>query len=309
MGVRISAIVCTFNRAPYLRKALQSLIVQTLSPEQYEILVVDNHSTDNTRQMVQEEFGHLPNLRYLYEPVQGLSQARNMGWRNATGEYVAYLDDDATACPAWLEKMLAAFDTLTPRPGCVGGKIEPLWEIPQPAWLSDALVTYLGAMDRSPTPITSRDELLFFGGNAAYPRALLASVGGFAVGLGRKGTKLLSGEELLLWRRLRDAGHYCYYDPAISIRHHIHAARLTKAYMLRRLYWEGVSEAISNASEHSLSTYRRRRMAGASARQLLRAPKHLAEIIFPTDDPVRFAQNGMALLQIGYILGLMGLAR
>ena len=96
MNVQISAVVCTHNRAAYLRKALQSLVDQTMAQELYEIIVVDNASTDGTKQVVSEYSG-ASNLRCLYEPVIGLSRARNTGWGNARGEYVAYLDDDAVA--------------------------------------------------------------------------------------------------------------------------------------------------------------------------------------------------------------------
>src|SRR5690349_21431211 len=128
MTIRISAIIPTYNRADYLGNAIQSLIEQTLPIEQYEILVIDNCSTDRTRQIVCEDFAHVPNLRYIYEPVLGLSQARNTGWQQARGDYVAYLDDDAIASSQWLEKILFTFRTVTPIPGCVGGKVEPIWE-------------------------------------------------------------------------------------------------------------------------------------------------------------------------------------
>ena len=137
MTVRISAIVCTYNRSTYLRKALGSLVDQSLSKDQYEVIVIDNGSQDDTRQVI-DEFSWMPNLKYVYEPNLGLSQARNTGWRNAHGGYVAYLDDDAIACPRWLEKILEVFENVKPRPGCVGGKIEPRWELGHPLILSVA---------------------------------------------------------------------------------------------------------------------------------------------------------------------------
>ena len=103
--VRISAVVCTLNRATYLARAVESLVNQTYPKEYYEIIVVDNGSTDNTREVV-EQFSQCAIIRYIYEPVKGLSQARNTGWQAAAGKYVAYLDDDAIARPRWLEKML-----------------------------------------------------------------------------------------------------------------------------------------------------------------------------------------------------------
>ena len=156
MSIRISAIICTHNRARYLRKALQSLAVQTVDSASYEILVIDNASTDETKRVVREEYAAVSNLGYLHEPVLGLARARNTGWTHAKGKYVAYLDDDAIACSNWLEGILEVFGSVTPTPGCVGGKIELIWEAPRPSWLSDEMVPFLSRLDLSESPITSK---------------------------------------------------------------------------------------------------------------------------------------------------------
>jgi len=178
MTVRISAVICTFNRADYLGKAVNSLVDQTLSKEEYEILVVDNGSIDNTRKVALEEFSHVQNLRYLYEPILGLSQARNTGWRNAKGEYVAYLDDDAIASPRWLEAILDVFETVKPEPGCLGGKVEPIWEAPQPLWLPDSLLASLSFVDWSENPCNLDHKQWLVGTNIAFPKYLLKAAGG-----------------------------------------------------------------------------------------------------------------------------------
>lgn len=105
--IKISVVVCTFNRADILPLALQSLCEQTPHHDQTEIIVVDNNSPDNTRQVVDEFIEKYPNIRYCFEPIQGLSHARNRGWREARGEYVGYLDDDAKAPPEWLHSAIA----------------------------------------------------------------------------------------------------------------------------------------------------------------------------------------------------------
>ncbi|MEE8471432.1 MAG: glycosyltransferase family A protein [Dehalococcoidia bacterium] len=112
MSIRVSAIICTHNRSDYLRQAIQSLADQTLPTEQYEVIVVDNGSTDNTRAVV-EGFDHIANLRYVYEPILGLSQARNTGWQNARGEYIAFMDDDAIGYPtSWKSRWQYSRKTL-----------------------------------------------------------------------------------------------------------------------------------------------------------------------------------------------------
>jgi len=309
MDIKLSAIICTFNRAHYLRKALQSLVDQTLPKEQYEIIVVDNRSTDNSSQVVRGEFGSVSNLRYLYEPVLGLSGARNSGWRSAKGEYVAYMDDDAIACPRWLEKILDAFETVKPRPGCVGGKIEPIWGAPRPLWLSDKIVTYLAVLDLSEVPISSNNRQLLAGANIAFPRCLLETIGGFHVGLGRRGNNLLSNEEIMLVRQLMSSGHSCFYHPEISVSHHIASSRLNKGWFIRRMYWEGVSEAFVQMHQESPSTLKRLRMGITQALSVLLSPQRLVSLILTTNNPDLFAWKCTTLMKVGYILGLLGIER
>jgi glycosyltransferase involved in cell wall biosynthesis len=305
----ISAVICTLNRADYLRKALRSLVYQTLPDEQYEILVVDNGSTDNTKQVVLGEFSHVPNLRFLHEPLLGLSQARNTGWHNAVGEYVAYMDDDAIASPQWLETILNVFETIKPQPGCVGGKIEPIWEVSRPPWLSDKVVPHLAVLDWSRTPIILNDKQYVAGANIAFPRRLLEITGGFPVSLGRKGNKLLSNEELLLQRKLKDTGYHCFYDPEIAVWHHIPASRLRQGWFARRMYWQGASEAIVQMHQESPSTTKRLRMVVRAAGSLLLSPRRLGNLVVPTNNADRFESKCSVLAQIGYVSGLLGIAK
>src|SRR3990172_11341947 len=109
MSIITSAIICTHNRAEYLTKAIQSLVGQSISKDRYEIIVVDNCSTDFTKEVV-ERFSSKNYIRYIYEPTLGANYARNTGWRNARGKYVAYLDDDTVACHIWLDKILEVFE-------------------------------------------------------------------------------------------------------------------------------------------------------------------------------------------------------
>lgn len=312
MTIQISAIICTFNRAHYLQKSLQSLIDQTLDASNYEIIVIDNRSSDETKKVVTEEFTNTSNLRYLYEPIQGLSQARNTGWQNAKGKYVAYLDDDAIASPHWLEKIVEVFETTVPQPGMVGGKIEPIWESPMPEWLSKNTSVYLALLDWSDSPMTSTTRQLLAGANVSFPRHLLEEFGGFDVNLGRKANKLLSNEEILLWHQLKTRGYCCLYHPEVAVRHHIQASRLNQNWFVRRLYWEGVSDALLKVHLESLSFKERLKLAVSSTRALLRSRKDIKELIHLTktaDDPKNFDRQCSTWSKIGYIMGAWGLAR
>jgi glycosyltransferase involved in cell wall biosynthesis len=305
----ISAVICTLNRANYLYKALQSLVAQTLSPDRYEIIVVDNGSTDNTKQVVSEEFTSFAHLRYLYEPIMGLSQARNTGWQNAKGKYIAYLDDDAIAAPQWLEKIVEVYETVQPQPACVGGKVEPIWEIPKPDWLPDNLLNFYTISNCSETPIVLNNNQWLVGANISFPRKILEELGSFKTGLGRVGNKLLSMEENFIQEELRKKGYSCFYHPEIAVKHLIPATRLTQDWMLQRNYWEGISAAIYRIQKESPSMRRRWRIGLSQTRNLLASPKELVKLLLPTENPQRFRSKCSTLMQIGYISGIVGFVK
>ena len=97
-----SVVICTYNRASLLPTALQTVCEQALDCTEYEVLVVDNNSTDETRFVTESFMQRYSNVRYCFEPQQGLSYARNRGWREARGKYVAYTDDECKVPPQWL---------------------------------------------------------------------------------------------------------------------------------------------------------------------------------------------------------------
>lgn len=310
MSVLISAVICTHNRAQYLTKAIQSLLDQQIPQDQYEILVVDNRSTDATKQVV-EQFANtdnINNIKYVYEPTLGLSYARNTGWQNAKGKYIAYLDDDAIACPVWLSKIVEVFETVEPRPGCVGGKANAIWEAPRPDWVSDQLVTGLTVIDWSDTPHVLPDlsQKWLVGANIAFPADVLKQVDGFAAGLDRAGKNLLSGGDVFLEKQIMQAGYTCFYHPEIAIGHHIQKSRLEQSWFVRRYYWQGVSDAAIQLIEESPSPAERRRCAASRLLKLMRSPQKMANLLLSRSDPKQFTEKCFALIEVGHIAGLLG---
>ena len=132
--MKATVAICTHNRAADVKEALLSLLQQSFNGS-YEVIVVDNRSTDHTKETVQE-FQRMVDIPiiYLYEERLGLSVARNRAIREASGEYVLFLDDDAIASKEWIGGIVDLFDHDS-RIGCVGGKIEPAWEGSAPQWL------------------------------------------------------------------------------------------------------------------------------------------------------------------------------
>lgn len=308
MTIRISAVIPTFNRAEYLRKAISSLVEQSLSKDQYEIIIVDNCSTDNTRAIVLSEFSHVSNLRYIFEPVQGLNQARNTGWRQAKGEYVAFTDDDAIVATDWLEQILHTFETVAPQAGCVGGPVEPIWEASRPLWLSDDLLPALTVVGIEPEGRPFRTGEWLVGANIAFKKYMLEKLDGFRVGLDRIGSKLLSNGEILIERTLDTKGFMRYYHPEIFVRHHVPASRLNQSWFIRRAYWQGVSESLMHLQVKNFSRSQRWFEGIYRFKQLL-VSRRVHNLIMPTQDPVRFQSKFIEFAKLGYAMGMLGLSK
>jgi glycosyltransferase involved in cell wall biosynthesis len=238
---QISAIICTHNREAYLGKAIDSLLEQNFSGA-YEVLVIDNASTDRTREIVELRQKN-PRLRYGYEPTLGLSVARNTGANLAQSPILAYLDDDAIASPNWLQSLWNAYqqwDNLA----IAGGKVTLIWQdISPPEWLSAGLSENLGAYDLGHQVVwIDRPGQTPRGLNYSIRRSFLEQVGGFDRSLGRVGNNLLSNEELHMTQLALAQGWRVAYLPDAEAAHHVAPERICQQWFLRRGWWQGISE-------------------------------------------------------------------
>lgn len=195
---RISVIVCTYNREEMLPQCLQSLANQTLDKNTYEILVVDNNSSDNTKNAAAEFIKDHPYCTYLFEPQQGLSRARNLGWREARGEYVAFIDDDSTADTQWLTEALKIIEEKNP--DIFGGAVFPLFPGGKPDWFKEQYGI------RGDMGVSGWLEKGFIiGTNIFFRKSLLQEYGGFDPRLGMNGDNLGYHEETqLVYRALKE---------------------------------------------------------------------------------------------------------
>ena len=306
-GTEISVIVCTHNRAADLERVLASLSGQRPTRHAWEVLVVDNQSTDDTPQVVSRWTDRLP-LRYLIEPTLGLCNARNAGWRATTSPLVAYIDDDALAGPGWIGAVVTAFSAGGPELGCVGGRVDPIWEAARPSWLSDQVSLGLTIVNWSPAPrqiLDLKTEWLV-GANLAVRRTALQAVGGFSPGLDRVGHRLLSSGDVHLVQRIIDHGFRVEYHPAMQVRHRVPAARLTQAWFRRRYFWQGVSNAVMELLDPRPRASARVPAALRRALRLLRRPGELASLARPATDPAVFEQQCWTLIEVGHVAGLLG---
>ncbi|MCB0063270.1 MAG: glycosyltransferase [Caldilineaceae bacterium] len=234
----ISVIVCTFNRAELLRELLQTLCAQTVAFTQYEVIVVDNGSTDQTKTVTVAFTTRYPQVRYCFEPRQGLSHARNRGWQEAKGDYVAYIDDDCKAPPDWLAVAQEIIETVAPVE--FGGPHYPFYNTAKPHWWRDAYDSqHTGGYERAAGYLEPSMDLI--GNNLFFQHAIFAQIGGFDPTLGVIGNTLRYGEETEMHVRLcrRDPTHRAYYDPRLFVYHLVRPEKLSLCWQLRSTFMHG----------------------------------------------------------------------
>jgi glycosyltransferase involved in cell wall biosynthesis len=238
---RFTVAICTWNRADVLRRALAAHAAAAVPPGLgWELLVVDNGSTDHTRRVAEEFAGRLP-LRYLVEPASGLSHARNAAVRAARGAYVAWVDDDVLVDPGWLAAYAAAAERW-PGAAVFGGLIAPHFDAPPPAWLLRALPVVgnvFALLDLGPAPRPLLGDVLPFGANYVV-RTAEQRRHAYAPHLGRVGANLGAGEETAVVEAILGEGGEGWYVPEARVAHLVPAERLTVPY-LRRYYVENAA--------------------------------------------------------------------
>jgi glycosyltransferase involved in cell wall biosynthesis len=305
----ISVVICTHNRVSHLVNALESIKRQLYPGNKFEVIVVDNASIDATRGVV-ESFAETAPVRYVYEKRLGLCHARNTGWRAARGRYIAYLDDDAVANPGWLQALEDAF-AYSPDAGVVGGRVDPIWEGPRPAWLSDEVAMSLTIVDwaNSPKKIADVNVEWLVGANMAVSRKVLEQTGGFHPSLDRMGNQMLSSGDVFLQKQIIKRGYSCLYYPSAAVFHLVSRSRLNQHWFLRRYYNQGLSDVMMQIIGEKPSRSKRLATALTKIWQLIRSPKKLKIIIRPTLNPERFTEKCFTFITIGHIVGLLGSLR
>ncbi len=241
----LSIIVCTYNRDTYLRICLEHLNKLQLPTDQFEILVVDNNSTDNTAAVCEEFQQRQPqlDLSYLLETQQGLSYSRNLGLNKAKAPYISYLDDDAFANPDYAQNIIDYFEK-NPQVDAIGGKITPIYEGTKPDWMSKYLLPLVAALDMGTEPVPFKGLKFPIGANMAFRQSALVGLKGFNTDLGRKGHFLGSGEEKDLFYRLQASNKIIHYVPNVHVNHSIPESRTQSEYIRRMATGVGKSEAL-----------------------------------------------------------------
>ena len=238
---KISVIVCTYNRERMFEETVRSFLECRTDGVEHEVLLLDNNSTDRTRETGEGFAARYPRVRYVNEPTQGHPYTKNRGIRESRGDIVAFVDDDVYFSPNWLESLASAFRR-RPDIACIGGKVLPHFEAERPPWLDDDLldvysVTQYGELEREIQPPEYP-----IGCNMAFRRSVFEQLGGFPVSLGRKPGNLLSNDETFFLLRVSKAGLKTLYAPEVQVSHRIAPSRTTQDWLLRRWYWQGISD-------------------------------------------------------------------
>lgn len=231
----LTVAICTYNRATLLRECLQSLALQSVSSDDYLIMVVDNNSTDNTREVCDEMAGEFPHFEYFFEANQGLSIARNSAWRHINTPWIAYFDDDALACPKWIETVFKTINEQTF--DCFGGPFYPWYRDGRADWFLDEYASNYELFKYQEVTELKKEHVA--GCNMVFRTEVLEKIGGFSEKIGMTGSVVAYGEETQVQNKLREAGMTVGYIPELKIQHYIQPSRQTIQWQLQRAWAEG----------------------------------------------------------------------
>ncbi len=243
MVKRVTVAVCTFNRSRHLRACVDALAAQTFAVDGFDILIVDNASTDDTSEVAAELAARHANVLYVFAPKQGAGPARNEAMRQTKTPLLAYMDDDQIARPDWLANLVAPFDAV-PDLAIAGGEVLPVWETPRPDWLDDSFLKFYSVdlgWSKVARPLADGEWLLE--GNICFDVEALRRAGGFDERFGPRGTAFVYGEGFVI-EVIRRAGGIAWYVPGAIADHLVHADRMTPDWYAQRVFWQGVTDSV-----------------------------------------------------------------
>jgi glycosyltransferase involved in cell wall biosynthesis len=244
--LKISIIICTYNRDKYIYNTLRCIAVNDFSSDEYEIVLINNNSTDSTEKecsRFQIDFRQIV-FRYYIETHQGLSYARNRGLREAEGDFFVFLDDDSLVKSNYmknLRKHLNSFPDLY----AYGGKIKPLYESGNPPkWMSKWTYSWVSAIDLGNHTRKFPNDSYPLGANMGFSRNCAVEAGLFNVHLGRNAKNLMGGEEKDFFNRVKANNKKIYYFPDMEVEHVIPVHRTTIKYIVEMSKGIGISERL-----------------------------------------------------------------
>lgn len=209
----LSLIICTYNRAQILQDCLYSLVQQTASASSYKVLIINNNSSDNTQEIINNFTQKHSNFTSILEPKQGLSHARNRGFKEVQTEWIAYIDDDVKVHENYVKRALWTIENHSF--DCFGGMQYGWFKFGQPKWLK----SNFGTRSMLLRKVGILSQGMLSGGNMLMKTSILEAVGGFDTNLGMNGNNVAYGEDDYLILKLREKGYTIGFDPELKIDH------------------------------------------------------------------------------------------
>jgi glycosyltransferase involved in cell wall biosynthesis len=244
---RASIIICTYNRLSLLKLCIDSIAGLKTRPGDFEVLIIDNNSSDGTDIFCKT----IPQLypinawRYIKEPSQGIAYVRTRGAKEANGEIVVYIDDDCLAEQNWLEGILNFYQQ-TPEAMSTGGRIIPQYLVPVADWFGKYFWGLVGNYDLGKYVFQMKGARYPSGANMHFRKTAFEKYGYFDGNLGRSGKSLMAGEEKAMYLKLIKANEEVFYLPHVIVHHHVEGNKFDREYVKRHSMGIGGSERLMN---------------------------------------------------------------
>ncbi len=254
----ITVAIPTYNRSGMLRQTLDGLSRQDYPRDRFEVVVIDNNSTDDTAAVVRE----FPAVRHVVEKKQGLDHARNRAIAESRGEIIVFGDDDILMEPSWISELSRPLTPcrlpLAGAVGAVGGEVIPVFPNGLPEWVAEWHAPLAFRADAGPlAPAQSP-----MGANLAFPKWVFEKLGLFHTELDRAAGNYFSGGDSEMVRRVRQAGFEVWFAPAAAVKHQMPASRTTFKYAARHAFDSARSRVIDRAGQPGAAGYLWSRLPG-----------------------------------------------
>lgn len=253
----ISVIIPTYNRAKYIGLTIKSFIKQNYPKNDFEIIISDNNSTDNTKTIIQGIIDNNKdfNIRYLFEERQGVHFARNTAAKASNGDVLYFTDDDMIADRNLLKSIMDIYKNNRKVAVCTG-RVLPRWKCKPPKWVRRCMNNaYLSLNDQGDKIVITDYDWCTFSCHEAILRNVFFQTNGFHIE-NTKGNWLGDGETGLN-KEIEKKGYYFAYTGKAITRHIIPKARMTQDYLNKRMYNGGISEAYYEFKRGNLDVRRK----------------------------------------------------
>ena len=306
--MNISIIIPTRNRSSLLERTLASMSKQTISEESFEVIIVDNGSSDNTKDISLSFGGEFANFQYIYEREPGLHVGRHAGLKAAKGEILIYADDDIEALPTWIEAINDSFRD--PQVALVGGNNFPKYESKPPEWVNDLWrTTPWGKVNAIYSILDFGKECkeipanYVWGCNFAILKSVLLEEGGFHPDAMPDGLLKYRGDgEAAVWQAVSKKGYKTQFNPKASVNHLVSTSRMRIEYLYRRGYIQGISSSYAHTRKNkkiniiSDGIYRKNMLFKNKLRKMLKStPKILDAYLKGHEDGYAYHQNELKI--------------